>query len=140
MAWLLRGLTVVALVSGWFAFAIRFPPAGQTIFWLFVGAIAPALLRLLAGREGPVLDIVWMAGLAGALLRTTQWSRWAMPFPCNVLIGGWTLALSLSWPVLVARESVSACPAFTMPVRSNSWSLMSAPQAAVWILYVVLTS
>ena len=104
MTWLLRGLTVMALVSGWFAFAIRFPPAGQTIFWLFVGAIAPALLRLLAGREGPVLDIVWMAGLAGALLRTTQWSRWAMPFPWNVLVGGWTLALSLSWPVLVARE------------------------------------
>ena len=138
MTWLLRGLTVVALVSGWFAFAIRFPPAGQTIFWLFVGAIAPALLRLLAGREGPVLDIVWMAGLAGALLRTTQWSRWAMPFPWNVLIGGWTLALSLSWPVLVAREIGFRLSGFHDVGAINSWSLMPAPQAAVWILYVVL--
>ena len=138
MTWLLRGLTVMALVSGWFAFAIRFPPAGQTIFWLFVGAIAPALLRLLAGREGPVLDIVWMAGLAGALLRTTQWSRWAMPFPWNVLIGGWTLALSLSWPVLVAREIGFRLSGFHDVGAINSWSLMPAPQAAVWILYVVL--
>jgi hypothetical protein len=138
MTWLLRGLTVVALVSGRFAFAIRFPPAGQTIFWLFVGAIAPALLRLLAGREGPVLDIVWMAGLAGALLRTTQWSRWAMPFPWNVLIGGWTLALSLSWPVLVAREIGFRLSGFLDVGAINSWSLMSAPQSAVWILYVVL--
>jgi hypothetical protein len=138
MTWLLRGLTVAALVSGWFAFAIRFPPAGQTIFWLFVGAIAPALLRLLAGREGPVLDIVWMAGLAGALLRTTQWSRWAMPFPWNVLIGGWTLALSLSWPVLVAREIGFRLSGFHDVGAINSWSLMPAPQAAVWILYVVL--
>ena len=139
MTWLLRGLTVVALVAGWFVFAFALAaPAGQPIFWLFVAAIAPALLRLLAGREGPVLDIVWMAGLAGALLRTTQWSRWTMPFPWNVLIGGWTLALSLSWPVLVAREIGFRVSGFHDAGAINSWSLMSAPQAAVWILYVVL--
>jgi hypothetical protein len=138
MTWLLRGLTVVALVSGWFAFAFRFPPAGQTIFWLFAAAIAPAPLRLLAGREGPVLDIVWMAGLAGSLLRTMQWSRWTMPFPWNLLIGGWTLALSLSWPVLVAREIGFRAPGFHDAGAINSWSLLSAPYAAVWILYVVL--
>ena len=140
MTWLLRGLTVVALVAGWFASALRLRVQRRRtpIFWLFVAAIAPALLRLLAGREGPVLDIVWMAGLAGALLRTTQWSRWAMPFPWNVLIGGWTLALSLSWPVLVAREIGFRLSGFHDAGAINSWSLMSAPQAAVWILYVVL--
>jgi hypothetical protein len=143
MTWLLRGLTVVALVAGWFVFALGLgrvaAPAGQAIFWLFVAAIAPGLLRLLAGREGPVLDIVWMAGLAGALLRTTQWSRWTMPFPWNVLIGGWTLALSLSWPVLVAREIGFRLSGFHDAGAVNSWSLISAPQAAVWILYIVLT-
>ena len=74
MTWLLRGLTVAALVAGWFISALGLrvaAPAGHPFFWLFVAAIAPALLRLLAGREGPVLDIVWMAGLAGSLLRTT---------------------------------------------------------------------
>jgi hypothetical protein len=138
MTWLLRGLTLSALVAGWFAFAFRFPPAGQIIFWLFVAAIAPALLRLLAGREGPVLDIVWMAGLAGSLLRTTQWSKWTMPFPWNLLIGGWTLALSLSWPILVAREIGFRASGFHDAGAINSWSQLSAPQAAVWILYVVL--
>ena len=138
MTWLLRGLTVAALVSGWFAFAFRFPPAGQPIFWLFVAAIAPALLRLLAGREGPVLDVVWMAGLAGSLLRTTRWSRWTIPSPWNVLVGGWTLALSLSWPVLVAREIGFRASGFQDLGAINSWALLSAPQAAVWILYIVL--
>jgi hypothetical protein len=138
MTWLLRGLTVAALVAGWFVRLHLTAPAGQAIFWLFVAAIAPAPLRLLAGREGPVLDIVWMAGLAGSLLRTTQWSRWTMPFPWNVLIGGWTLALSLSWPVLVAREVGFRLSGFQDVGAINSWSLMSAPQAAVWILYVVL--
>ena len=141
MTWLLRGLTVVALVAGWFVFALRLgvaAPAGHPFFWLFVAAIAPAPLRLLAGREGPVLDIVWMAGLTGSLLRTMQWSRWTMPFPWNVLIGGWTLALSLSWPVLVAREIGFRMSGFHDTGAINSWSLMSAPQAAVWILYTVL--
>jgi hypothetical protein len=141
MTWLLRGLTVAALLAGWFARALPFrmtAAAGEFVFWLFVAAVAPALLRLLAGREGPVLDIVWMAGLTGSLLRTMSWSRWTMPFPWNVLIGGWTLALSLSWPVLVAREIAFRMSGFSDAGAINSWSLMSAPQAAVWILYVVL--
>ena len=141
MTWLLRGLTVVALVAGWFVNALGprvAAPAGHPFFWLFIAAIAPALLRLLAGREGPVLDIVWMAGLAGSLLRTTQWSRWTMPFPWNVLIGGWTLALSMAWPVLVAREVGFRLTGFFDTGAVNSWSSMSAPYAASWTLYVVL--
>jgi hypothetical protein len=141
VTWLLRGLTVVALAVGWFPFALPFrvaAPAGQPLFWLFVAAVSPALLRLVAGREGPVLDLVWMAGLAGSLLRTIQWSRWGIPFPWNVLIGGWTLALSLSWPVLVAREIGFRLAGFHDAGAINSWSLIPAPQAAVWILYVVL--
>ena len=54
------------------------------------------------------------------------------------MIGGWTLALSLSWPVLVAREIGFRVSGFHDAGAINSWSLMSAPQAAVWILYVVL--
>jgi hypothetical protein len=141
LTWLLRGLTVVALAAGWFVFALPHrvaAPLGHPFFWLFAAAIAPALLRLLAGREGPVLDIVWMAGLAGSLLRTTQWSRWALPSPWNVLIGGWTLVLSLSWPLLAAREIGFRMSGFHDFGAINSWSLIPAPQAAVWILYIVL--
>ena len=32
--------------------------------WIVVAPLAPALLRLAAGREGPVLDIVWKIGRA----------------------------------------------------------------------------
>jgi hypothetical protein len=141
MTWLLRGLAVVALVAGWFVFSLPLRiarPAGHPFLWLFVAAIAPALLRLLAGREGPVLDIVWMAGLSGAMLRNVQWTRWMLPAPWNVLIGGWTLALSLAWPVLVARETGFRVGGFFDFGAINSWLLIPAPQAAVWILYVVL--
>ena len=141
MTWLLRGLTVAALVAGWFRRrALRRSAGRPPFFWLFVAAIAPALLRLLAGREGPVLDLVWMAGLAGSLLRTTPWSRWAMPFPVDVLTGGWTLTLALSWPVLVAREIGFRLTGFFDTGAINSWSLMSAPQVVSWILYVVWPS
>ena len=138
MTWLLRVLTVVSLVAGWFIRLRSTASAGHVVFWLFFAAVAPATLRLLAGREGPVLDLVWMAGLAGAILRTNQWSRWTMPFPWNVLIGGWTLALSLSWPVLVMREIGFRTSGFHDAGAINSWSMLPAPQAALWILYVVL--
>jgi hypothetical protein len=61
-----------------------------------------------------------------------------MPFPWNVLIGGWTLVLSLAWPVLAAREIGFRLSGFDDAGAINSWSQLSAPQAAVWILYVVL--
>ena len=51
-----------------------------------------------------MLDIVWMAGLAARCCEARPWSRWTMPFRWSVLIGGWALALSLAWPVIVARE------------------------------------
>jgi hypothetical protein len=131
VTWLLRVLTVAMLVAGWFM-----PTRVQQ--WLLVAAVVPAVLRLLAGREGPVLDVVWMAGLAGGLLRRAEWRRWTMAFPWNVLIGGWALALSLAWPVLVAREIGFRLAGFHDAGAINSWSLLPAPQAAVWILYVVL--
>src|SRR6266540_6192204 len=58
LAMFVAGLLVGRLASGW----------GVGI-WVVAAPLAPALLRLLTGREGPVLDLIWMAGLAGALLR-----------------------------------------------------------------------
>jgi hypothetical protein len=135
VTWLLRGLAMAAFVAGWL-FVTRAPL--QVPIWLGLATLAPAVLRLLAGREGPVLDLVWMAGFAGGLLRISSWSRWAMPFPWNVLIGGWALALSLGLPVLVAREIGFRVAGFEDAGAVNSWSMMPAPHAAMWISYVVL--
>ena len=135
ITWLLRGLSVAAFVGGWL---IARRDQSRIQVWLLVATIAPAFLRLLAGREGPVLDLVWMAGLGGALVSLVPWSRWTLPFPWSVLIGGWALALSLAWPVLVAREIGFRFTGFFDTGAVNSWSLMSAPYAASWTLYVVL--
>ena len=145
ITWLLRGASGAAFVGGWLIarrdqsrIGLRLDSTGHVQVWLLVAAIAPAFLRLLAGREGPVLDIVWMAGLGGALVSLVPWSRWTLPFPWSVLIGGWALALSLAWPVLVAREIGFRLSGFFDTGAVNSWSLMSAPYAASWTLYVVL--
>jgi hypothetical protein len=139
VTWPLRGLTVAALAGGWLVVRLRpESSARQAQTWLFVGTVAPAFLRLLAGREGPVLDSVWMAGFAGGLLGSSPWRLWAMPFPWNVLVGGWALALSLAWPVLLGREIGFRLDGFHDTGALNSWSMLPAPQAAVWILYVVL--
>ena len=136
ITWPLRAASAAALIAGWLIGSRR-----QSVvhIWLFTAAVGPAFLRLLAGREGPVLDVVWMSGLAGTLARLSPWSRWTLPSPWNVLIGGWTLALSLSWPILVAREIGFRFGGFFDTGAVNSWSSMSAPQAAAWTLYVVLT-
>jgi hypothetical protein len=128
-------VSFAAFVGGWLL-ARRLPLLIPS--WLLAASIAPTFLRLLAGREGPVLDLVWMAGLAGGLLRVMPWSRWALPSPWNVLIGGWTLALSLGWPVLAAREVGFRIAGLQDFGAVNSSSLMSAPYAAAWIAYVVL--
>ena len=135
MTWTLRTVGAAALVMGWFTAK----PSRPVIYiWILIAPLAPACLRLLTGREGPVLDIVWMAGLAGGLLRVVPWSRWTLSPPWSVLLGGWALALSLAWPVLVAREIGFTLGGLRDTGAVNSWGLMSAPQVAGWILYVVL--
>lgn len=135
VTWLLRVLTIAAFISGWIL-VTRVAVSVQT--WLALAILAPAFLRLLAGREGPVLDFVWMAGLTGALIRSTPWTQWRLRYPSNVLIGGWTLTLSLAWPVLVGREVGFRLAGLYDTGAINSWSQLSGPQSAVWISYVVL--
>lgn len=108
-------------------------------------AVAPAFVRIIAGREGPVLDIVWMSGLAGALLRSVPWSRWTLPAAWQPLIGGWALVLTLGWPIVVAREVGFSPAGFFDSGAIVSWAEWwtapwSAPRAAAWILYWALTS
>ena len=134
---MIRALAVLALITGWLAaHASR-----QTIhaFWIFLAPLAPALLRALTGREGPILDLIWMAGLAGALLRSVSWSTWSFPGGWRVLLGGWALVVSLTWPVIVARE-VNFDPELLRDAGTiNSWALLSSTQVVGWTLYVALT-
>jgi len=133
----IRALAALALITGWLAaHASR-----QTIhaFWIFSAPLAPALLRALTGREGPILDLIWMAGLAGALLRSVSWSAWSFPAGWRVLLGGWALVLSLAWPVILARE-VNFDPELLRDAGTiNSWALLSSAQVVGWTLHVALT-
>jgi hypothetical protein len=138
MTWLLRALTSFSLIFGWLSGRM----AGQRshTMWLIIAPLAPALLLAIAGREGPVVELVWMAGLTGALLRTISWSKWSIPDGWKPLVGGWALTVCLAWPVIVAREA-----GFSLDGLHDTGKLVSfyggitAPQAIGWTLHVAMT-
>jgi hypothetical protein len=134
---LLQTLATLAVVAGWLAAGT----SSETIHaaWVFTGLLAPAVLRVVAGREGPVLDVFWMAGLTASLLRTTSWSRWALGDTTRILAGGWALMLAVAWPVLVGRELGFDWHVLLDLGAINSWSLRSAPQVVSWTTFVVWT-
>jgi len=131
----LQGAGLAALVAG----ALLGPrQSGSGVAaWVLVAPLAPAVLRVLTGREGPVLDLVWMGGLAGALLRTTSMRTWNLPPLWRLLLGAWALVLTLTWPLVVARELNFDWRTFTEPGAINSWAMLTAGQVVAWVLYVV---
>ena len=137
ITWTLRALTALAVVAGWTLPLVA--PAYAAAVWLFVAPIAPAVVGRLSHREGPVVDLVWLAGLAATLIRTTNWSRWELPEGWRPLIGGWVLVLSLGWPVIAARELGFDPRLVTDTGAVNSWAMLTAPQVFGWVLYVALT-
>ncbi len=132
----LRGLAGAALVVGWLGARSPF------VHFLFLLAIplAPATLRLATGLEGPVLDLVWVAGLAAIVVRNVPWLRWEFPGVWRVLLGGWALVVSLAWPVLAGREIGFDPWVLRDTAAINGWSLVTAPHAVYAILDAALIS
>lgn len=107
--------------------------------WIALAPLAPALLRLATGREGPVLETVWVAGLAGALLRAGATAGWSLPPLWRLLLGGWALILTLAWPIVVARELGFEWRTLRDDAAVNSWAMLTAARVVAWTLYVVQT-
>ncbi|MBI2828066.1 MAG: O-antigen ligase family protein [Acidobacteria bacterium] len=134
--WALRTIGSFMFVAGWLSgrFSRQWFPA----LWVAGAVLAPAVLRLFAQREGPVLDLAWMAGAVGYLARTVPWSRWNLPPWWRLLLGGWGLTLALAWPVIGGREIAFDVDLLADAGAINSWALLSASQAVSWTLYVVV--
>lgn len=135
-------MTPILRAAGEAAFALGLAfgtGRGQAAAAVFVTAapILPAVLWRLTGRLGPALDVVWMVGLAGVLLRSLSWSRWHLPSSWRVLLGGWALTLALAWPVIVAREIGFNLVLLHDMGAINSFALLPAPQVVGWTLFVV---
>jgi O-antigen ligase len=131
--WALRAMGAAAFVVGWFG--TRDVGSPVHLSWLFLAPLAPALLLHLTGREGPVVDVVWMAGLTASVVRLTAWSRWSFEPLWSLLLGGWALVLSLGWPVLVAREMSFDPRAWLDVEATNSWAMLSVAQVNAWTMY-----
>jgi hypothetical protein len=134
----LQALSTLALVAGWLA--ARASGDAVHAVWVCVAAVSPALLRYAAGREGPVLDTFWMAGLSASLLRTQRWSQWQLGEGTRLFAGAWALIVSLAWPILVARElGFDPRVMWDLGAINSSGSVSSAPQAVSWILFICWT-
>ena len=133
----LRALTIAAIAVG-IAVPVWLRP-WTDVFWIGSAMIAPAVLRIVTEREGPVLDLFWMAGLSASVLRSTSWAQWQLPSLWRVLAGGWAMTLALAWPVMLAREANFDWRVLTDEGAINSWAMLSAPQVAAWLLAVVWT-
>src|SRR2546428_7641729 len=92
LTWGLRGLCTVAFVAGWIGGR---SPTTHAV-WVIAAPLTPATLGLLSGREGPVVDLVWMTALTWSLVRSLSWSTWTFPATWRVLLGGRGLAASLA--------------------------------------------
>jgi hypothetical protein len=133
----LRALTIAAVVVGALTPASR--RSAMHTAWVATAMLSPAVLRAITSREGPVLDLFWMAGLSASLLRSESWSRWSVPERWRVPVGGVALTLALAWPVLLAREIEFDPRTLTDEGAINSWAMLTAPQVAAWLLFVVWT-
>jgi hypothetical protein len=131
----LQWAAIAALVAGLLAGPLA-SGLGVAV-WVVAAPLAPALLRAATGREGPVLDLVWMAGLAGALVRSAPRTRWSLPPLWRLLLGGGVLVLTLAWPLVAARELNFHWHTFREDSAVNSWAMLTAAQVLVWSLYVV---
>lgn len=133
----LRWAGVAALVAGVLVGPLR-SGLGVAV-WIVAAPLSPALLRRLTGLEGPVLDVVWMAGLAGALLRAAPRPVWHLPPAWRLLLGGWALVLTLAWPMVAARELAFDWSLLRDDAAINSWAQLTAGRVVAWSLYVVVT-
>ena len=133
----LRVLCTLAVVAGWLAAGASRPWVIGG--WVAVALLAPAPLRLLAGREGPILDVFWMAGLTASLLRVSTWGGWTLGGATRLLAAAWALTVMLGWPVLAARE-LSFDPHLMFDVGAiNAWTGWDASHVVSWIAFVAWT-
>jgi len=133
----LRVLTIAAIVAG--VLTPRSRRSTVHTAWIVAGMLSTPILRALTSREGPILDLFWMAGLTASLLRSESWVHWRLPDRWRAPAGGVALTLALAWPILLGREIGFDLRALTDEGAINSWALMTAPQVAVWLLFVVWT-
>jgi hypothetical protein len=133
----LRVICTLALVAGWLSAGTSRP--WVITAWAAAAVLAPAPLRLLAGREGPALDVFWMAGLTASLMRTTAWGGWTLGPGTRLLAAAWALTLAIGWPVLAARE-LAFTPALLFDFGAvNAWTGWTAPHVVSWIAFVAWT-
>ena len=134
--WPVRLLTGGAFLVAWICGAKWNQATSAAV--LFLAPIVPVLLAALAAISSPTNETVWLAAVVGFVLPRVSWSRWELPSVWSLLLGGWALTVSLTWPVLVARELGFDVRVVTDVAAINSWAGLSAPHVVAWILHVTL--
>ena len=129
---------IAATVAGAAAYVtVRRVPRVTLSILLGAAFAYPALLAILAPVRGHSLDGIWSAGMLGAALGMSGW-RWSMGTRWGLALGSWGLAVALSWPLIVLRETDFTLALLSNYQRALSTGGVSAPELARWATSVAL--
>ena len=131
-------VSVVALVGSFLA-ARRFRAAVVVQGWLTLTYLVPGLLALGLGAFRYWDLTPWIAGLIGAMLATTDPTRWHLPEPWRAPLVAWVLVVAASWPVVWLRELDFVPSVVATAELVNNGDGAPPDLVHLWVYSVVLT-
>lgn len=104
---------------------------------LVTAFVFPAIIRITLHTYSALFSVLWMAALLGAMVPDALTSRWHLPRRWRAPLVLAALAVSVSTPIVVARE-LDFNPALMRPVYQAVLSGLP-PFFAAWVTHVGLT-
>jgi hypothetical protein len=136
--WPALRMWTVATFLGAFVSAKSFPAVPLSLLF-GVLYLLPAAYVLMIGRFDPQFQMPWMAGLLGVVLATGTVTRWNLPRQWRWALVVWALMISVSWPVIAARETDFYLP--VLDARLANSALGGQPSEVVaWVAGVAVLS
>lgn len=162
MTRLLRGVIIASTVGAAFVEAHLAAWASREVFWIaaagFVGLLAaghrlrpialpailpflyvmPAMYHVWLGYKDFSYDAIWILPLLGLVLSSRAPLQWSVPARWQWPLVTWAAVVSITWPIVVLRESDYALWILPLERVSNSSDGMGPWQAALNVTYFVL--
>jgi hypothetical protein len=127
-----------ATFAGAFLLGALLPRGGVAVL-LGVAGVVPALVLTGVGSYRPEYRTIWAIALFGAMLPRTVTRPWSLPPRWRLPLAGWALAVAVTWPLVVARETDFNAAQLTSYALSTSALGLRTPAAVLSILESAIT-
>ena len=157
-----RGVVIASTVAAAFA-ELYLAEAARSIFWIALGGfvlllafgarfrplalrvimpamyLSPAIMLALDLHTDFSKDIVWVLPLLGLCLSGGRLFEWSLPARWQWPLVTWAMIVSISWPIVLLRETDFALWILPLPRVSNTSIGISPWQVDLNIVYFTLT-